>query len=77
MTGKETCAFGAKRSASDLHPALQGDALDISCDAYGTNGQVLGKPPWVYLPRYGIGLELGYVASGARLTSTIKAVRAS
>jgi hypothetical protein len=71
---REVCTFGNRRPASQLSASLAGDAFDLACDNFGSNGQITGKTGYVYLERYGIGLQQSYVDSTIRTTNTLKSV---
>lgn len=77
MNAEAVCTVGAQQPASTLHPAIEGNAIEISCDHYGSNGQVVGKSTSSYLVRYGVAVRRNYVNSDTRNTHQIQSVKIS
>jgi hypothetical protein len=73
--GREVCSLGNRRPASQLHPSLQGDVQDLTCENYGANGVVDSKSTYSYLERYGIAVDQSYVSSRTRNTFQIKSIQ--
>lgn len=54
QTGALTCRFGSVFAASELNPALAGNAQKLDCTALNTNGVVISRSEEAWLMRYGI-----------------------
>ena len=72
---RQVCTLGNLSAARELHPALSGQALDISCEDYGRNGQLTGKVTFAYLESYGFALRKSYSDSRTQYAVTISNVR--
>lgn len=53
-TGAMSCRFGDVFAASELHPALAGNAQKLHCTALNTNGVVISRSEGAWLMRYGL-----------------------
>jgi hypothetical protein len=56
--GQVICDTGKRYSASELNPAIQGQALELNCQDVDTNGIVTDKMTLAYLEKYGVALML-------------------
>jgi hypothetical protein len=74
-TGRDVCTFGAEKAASSLASAFEGKLTEISCENYGSNGQVISKVTYAYLQHYGVALLTGSTDSTAKMTQQITSVR--
>lgn len=72
---KDVCQLGAQKPASELHAALDGQWIELTCDMYGLNGQYSGKSTYAYLLKYGVALQRTYVDSNTRNTMNLKSVK--
>jgi hypothetical protein len=53
-TGAMSCRFGDVFAASELNPALAGNAQKVHCTALNTNGVVISRSEGAWLMRYGL-----------------------
>ena len=54
QTGALTCEFGSAFAASELNPALVGNAQKLHCTAVNTNGVVISHSEGAWLMHYGV-----------------------
>lgn len=73
--GRDACTWGATKPARDLYASLPGTAIEVTCDNYGANGQVISKTSYAYLSHYGVAVQTGYTDSSLRSTHRVTAVR--
>lgn len=69
--GQVICDSGKNYSASELHPAIQGHALELNCQTVDTNGIVTDKMKLAYLEKYAVAVMLHTQNSDSSLDSTI------
>jgi hypothetical protein len=69
--GQVICDSGKGYSASELNPAIQGQALELSCQNVDTNGIVTDKMKFAYLQKYAVAVMLHTQNSDSSLDSTI------
>jgi hypothetical protein len=69
--GQVLCDAGKTYSASELNPAIQGQARELSCQTVDTNGIVTEKMTLAYLENYGVALALHMKNPESSLDSTI------
>jgi hypothetical protein len=69
--GQVICDSGRNYSASELHPAIQGQAFELNCQNIDTNGIVTDKMKLAYLEKYAVAVMLHTQNSESSLDSTI------
>ena len=69
--GQVICDSGKSYSASELNPAIQGQALELNCQNVDTNGIVTDKMKFAYLQKYAVAVMLHTQNSDSSLDSTI------
>jgi hypothetical protein len=69
--GQVICDAGKEFSASDIHPAIQGQARELNCQNVDSNGIVTDKMKFAYLEKYGVALMLHTQNPESSLESTI------
>lgn len=69
--GQVICDSGKNYSASELNPAIQGQALELNCQTVDTNGIVTDKMKLAYLEKYAVAVMLHTQNSDSSLDSTI------
>jgi hypothetical protein len=80
LTGKETttdpgqvvCNAGNRYAASQINPAIEGQALELNCQMIDENGDVTNKVKFAYLDKYQVALLLQVKNPGSTLDSTIE-----
>jgi hypothetical protein len=65
------CDSGRRYDASQVNPAMQGQALELDCQAINGNGIVTSKLTFAYLETYGIALPLHIRNTSGAFDSTI------
>lgn len=61
--GAMSCSFGSVFAASELNPALAGNAQKLHCTALNNNGVVISQSDAAWLPHYGLVLVTRVVTS--------------
>jgi hypothetical protein len=74
---REKCTAGASKPAKDLHTSLDGNSTELTCEYYGSNGQMLGKSAFAILSKYGVAIQTGYTDSTLKSTYRFKSIRIS
>ncbi|WP_204683555.1 hypothetical protein [Dyella flava] len=69
--GQVICDSGKSYSASELNPAIQGQALELNCQNVDTNGMTTSKIKLAYLENYGVALMVHTQNPESSLDSTI------
>jgi hypothetical protein len=69
--GQVICDSGKRYSASELNPAIQGEALELNCQNVDTNGIVTDKMTLAYLEKYGVSLMIHTKNPESSLDSTV------
>jgi hypothetical protein len=69
--GQVICDSGRSYDASELYPAIQGQARELNCQNVDTNGIVTDKMKLAYLEKYGVALMLHTQNPESSLDSTI------
>jgi hypothetical protein len=69
--GQVICDSGKSYDASELNPAIQGQARELNCQNVDTNGIVTDKMTLAYLEKYGVALMLHTQNPESSLDSTI------
>lgn len=69
--GQAICDSGKSYSASELYPAIQGQALELNCQNVDTNGIVTDKMKLAYLEKYAVAVMVHTQSSDSSLDSTI------
>jgi hypothetical protein len=69
--GQVICDSGQSYSASQINPAIQGQALELNCQNVDTNGMITDKIKLAYLEQYGVALMLHTQNPESSLDSTI------
>lgn len=69
--GQVICDSGKTYSASELNPAIQGQALELNCQNVDTNGMVTGKMKFAYLEKYAVAVMIHTQSTDSSLDSTI------
>jgi hypothetical protein len=54
-----SCTSEGRLAASSLNASLSGDGIKVVCSYYNENSQLLTKNRFVYLPQYGVGVQVG------------------
>jgi hypothetical protein len=65
------CDSGKSYSASQLNPAIEGQALELDCQAVDSNGIVTDKMTLAYLEKYGVALMLHLKSPESAIDSSI------
>jgi hypothetical protein len=69
--GQVVCDAGKHYAASQINPAIQGNALELNCQLIDENGGVTNKVTFAYLDKYQVALLLQVKNPGSTLDSTI------
>jgi hypothetical protein len=69
--GQVICDAGKTYSASEVNPAIQGQALELSCQTVDTNGIVTDKMTLAYLEKYDVAVVLHTHNPESSLDSTV------
>jgi len=69
--GQVICDSGKRYSASQLNPSIEGQALELDCQAIDNNGMVTNKMKLAYLEKYGVALTLHMQNQDSSLDSTV------
>lgn len=69
--GQVICDSGKRYSASQLNASIQGQALELNCQAIDNNGMVTNKLTFAYLEKYGVAVTLHMQNQGNSLDSTV------
>ncbi|MBE1158859.1 hypothetical protein [Dyella acidiphila] len=69
--GQVICDAGRHYDASEIHPAIQGQARELSCQAVDSNGIVTDKMTLAYLEKYDVALVLHTHNPESSLDSTV------
>jgi|GEM_PF-704856 len=69
--GQVICDAGKQYGASELNPAIQGQARELSCQTVDSNGIVTDKMKLAYLEKYGVALVLHTQNPESSLDSTV------
>jgi hypothetical protein len=69
--GQVVCDSGKHYRASQLNPSIEGQALELNCQAVDNNGMVTNKMTLAYLEKYGVALTLHMQNQDSALDSTV------
>jgi hypothetical protein len=69
--GQVICESGKRYSASQLNASIQGQALELNCQAIDNNGMVTNKMTFAYLEKYAVAVTLHMQNQGNSLDSTV------
>lgn len=69
--GQVICDAGKSYSASEINPAIAGQARELNCQAVDSNGIVTDKMKLAYLEKYGVALMLHTQNPESSLDSTV------
>jgi hypothetical protein len=69
--GQVICDSGKSYSASQLNASIEGQALELNCQAIDNNGMVTNKMKLAYLEKYGVAVTLHMQNQDSALDSTI------
>jgi hypothetical protein len=69
--GQVICESGKRYSASQLNASIQGQALELNCQAIDNNGMVTNKMTLAYLEKYDVAVTLHMQNQGNSLDSTV------
>lgn len=69
--GQVICDSGKSFTASQLNPAIEGQARDLDCQVVDSNGIVTNKMKLAYLEKYGVALMLHVKSAESAIDSSI------
>jgi uncharacterized protein YceK len=69
-----SCTKEGRVAASSLNASLTGDAIKVVCSYYNGNSQLMTKNRFVYLPQYGVGVQLGVQTARTRGEATLTSI---
>jgi hypothetical protein len=75
QTGAMSCSFGSVFAASELNPALVGNAQKLHCTALNNNGVVVSRSDGAWLTHYGLVLMTRVVSSSWMRSWKVSAVQ--
>lgn len=74
---RNSCIIGDSYPASRANAAFEGDAQEIDCTNYNTNGVMSGKSHYVFLKKYGTAILVKGEGSGGSSEAHIDSVKIS